>query len=127
MAQSLSVPGDNDTLLRVEIIPQRAAGNADAVMRIRFPHGVALNSLIGIQVDSGQLFKFPLQISDSSGVYATWPIGSDFIDSMRAGRKVDISFILSTGQLATVSLSLFGFSAANDMFSKIQGETLSNR
>ena len=121
MSQSLTFSDTGDAILRMEIVPRQAVGNSDALVRLSFPHGVVPSTQIGIQVDGGKLFKISMGTSDTSGLYASAPIGADFVTLMRAGKKLDISFILANGTLATVPVSLYGFSAAHDAIRTLMG------
>ncbi|QPC87543.1 hypothetical protein GA830_12880 [Mesorhizobium sp. NBSH29] len=114
MAQSLSLPDSSEEILKVEVVPRAALGNDNALVRLSFAHGVVPSSQIGLQVDGGKLFKVPLQRSDANGLYTTAPIGADFVTQMRMGRALNVSFILSNGKVATLPVSLFGFTAAYD-------------
>lgn len=119
LSQVLTVAETNARLLTVEIIPAEAVGNTDAAIRLSLPHGVKLNSVVGVRVDDGKLFKLPLQSSDSAGLYTTQALGSDMIEAMKKGDALVVSLALTDGRLLDVPASLVGFSMVYDAAQRV--------
>ncbi|PWV98363.1 invasion protein IalB [Hoeflea marina] len=120
LRQQLVVQGGSQVLLDAEIVPKGSLDNPDSVIKLHFPHGLALNAVIGLRIDNGEVFKLPLQRSDENGLYTTMAIGEKVLGLMQNGRAAQISFVLTSGKLVTLDLSLFGFTAAYNAILTLQ-------
>lgn len=103
-----------EQLLRVEVIPAGTLGNANAALRLRLPHGIALNASVGVQIDGGELFKIPLKSSSVEGLLAYQFIGSDLVEAMRSGQSMAVTVVTLDGETLTNAASLAGLTLVLD-------------
>ena len=121
LARSMVVSSSTGTsTLRVEVIPQGALGNANAVLRLFLPHGVALNANLGVQIDGGEVYKVPLMTSDRDGVTAFQFIGADVVDRLRKGAALSVTAVTPEGNTVRNSVSLVGLTLALDSIARLE-------
>ncbi|MDM7930878.1 invasion associated locus B family protein [Tabrizicola sp.] len=111
--------GAGGTALRIDVVPAGALGNADAVLRVFLPHGVALNANLGVQIDGGEVYKIPLMTSDRDGVTAIQFIGADVVKKLRNGNALQVTAVTPQGDTAANSVSLVGLTLALDSASRL--------
>ena len=112
-------PQSGAQVLGVEVIPAGTLGNANAVLRLKLPHGIALNANIGVQIDGGTLIKVPLVSSTSDGVTAMQQIGADIVASLREGTGMAVTVVTLDGDTLTNSVSLVGLTLVLDAMARI--------
>lgn len=112
-------PQTGAQVLGVEVIPAGTLGNANAVLRLKLPHGVALNANIGVQIDGGELIKVPLVSSTSDGLTATQQIGGDIVAKLREGTALAVTVVTLDGDTLTNSVSLAGLTLVLDAVARI--------
>ena len=112
-------PQSGAQVLGVEVIPAGTLGNANAVLRLKLPHGIALNANIGVQIDEGTLIKVPLVSSTSDGVTAMQQIGADIVASLREGTGMAVTVVTLDGDTLTNSVSLVGLTLVLDAMARI--------
>ena len=116
---SVVSPNTGELLLRVEVIPAGTLGNDNAVLRLKLPHGVALNASIGVKIDQGELIKVPLASSNAEGLTAVQQIGGDIVEELRAGTGMAVTVGTLDGKTLTNSVSLVGLSLVLDAETRI--------
>lgn len=112
-------PQSGAQVLGVEVIPAGTLGNANAVLRLKLPHGIALNANIGVQIDGGDLIKVPLVSSTSDGVTAMQQIGGDIVARLREGTGMAVTVVTLEGETLTNSVSLVGLTLVLDAMARI--------
>ena len=121
ISQDFPLP-DGGMGVRVQIAPPAVSGGSDPLLRLRMPHGVRLDAMIGLRIDDGELFRIPLRMSDAAGVYANQAIGKGALESMIRGRSMTLNIVMADGTLAQVPLSLFGFTKAYRASETLSGQ-----
>ncbi len=116
---SVLSPKSGAQVLGVEVIPAGTLGNANAVLRLELPHGIALNANIGVQIDDGDLIRVPLTSSTSDGVTAMQQIGEDIIASLREGTGMAVTVVTLEGDTLTNSVSLVGLTLVLDAMARM--------
>ena len=112
-------PTTGEQVLRVEVIPAGTMGNANAVLRLKLPHGIALNANIGVKIDQGELIKVPLVSSSAEGLTAMQEIGADIVAKLREGAALAITVVTLDGDTLTNSVSLVGLTLVLDAEARI--------
>lgn len=116
---SVTSPTSGERLLRVELIPAGTLGNANAVLRVLLPHGIALNANVGVQIDGGISFKVPLVSSSAEGLIAVQQIGADVVAAMQAGSVMEVSVMNFAGDTLKNSVSLVGVTLMLDSVARL--------
>lgn len=114
-------PITGEQLLRVEVIPAGILGNANAVLRLKLPHGIALNANIGVQIDYGDLVKVPLVSSTAEGLTAMQQIGGDVVANLREGTGMVVTVVTLDGDTLGNSVSLVGLTLVLDAVARMDG------
>lgn len=84
----------------------------------QMPHGAALQSGTGWQVDDGEVQRLPFHGSDAEGLYAGVPVTDELLAILRRGTTLRVSFVLAASREGvTVALPLAQFAEATaEMF-----------
>jgi len=114
MFQQVVVKETNRRLLRMSILPQPNSDND--LISFAVPHGLMLQRPLRMQVDEDPVIEFPYTHSDGSGVYANAVLKPEWLASFKRGNDLKISFDTIEGKTVTVTLSLKGFTAANEKY-----------
>ena len=120
ISKTLIVPETGRRMLKIDLLPAADPQTEATTLRLLFPHGLRLDAVVGLQIDDGRLYKLPLTRSAPEGVYAVHPLGRDVVASLRRGRELKISAVTEAGQVLTLPVSLYGFSAALDAIAQIR-------
>jgi invasion protein IalB len=116
---SITSQSTGQRVLRVELIPAGTLGNANAVLRVLLPHGIALNADVGVQIDGGLSFKAPLLSSSAEGLIAVQQIGADVVASLKAGSIMEVTVINLAGDTLKNTVSLVGLTLVLDAVARI--------
>jgi invasion protein IalB len=94
--------------LTLRFPPDGAAAN----MLVTIPVGISLAAGVTIDVDGSAKQTLPVDACDRNGCYASMPVSADLLTAMQAGQKFNIAVQNTQKQVATIPLSLTGFTAA---------------
>ena len=81
-------------------------------MLLTTPLGVSLSTGISFDIDGAGKQSLPFDVCDRNGCYASTPLSAELLSAMQAGQKLNISLQNIQKQVATIPLSLAGFTAA---------------
>ena len=101
--------------------------NTGPVMILRLPYdlvdpptGFRVANGMQIAVDGSGQVTVPFEICAPGGCQVGLLLEDKFVGALKAGNKLNVTVPLSTGQTATINLSLKGFTAAYDALKKPQ-------
>jgi len=86
-------------------------------MLIQVPVGLFLPSGVNVQIDESKPHPVVVQTCDLKGCYAATPVSAEMLTSLKAGKRLGITFQTNTKENITVPLTLGNFAEA---FQKIQ-------
>lgn len=84
------------------------------------PAGFRVGNGMQISVDGSGQVNVPVEICAPGGCQLGLLLEEKFVTALKAGNKLNVLIQLSTGQQATINLSLKGFTAAYDALKKPQ-------
>jgi invasion protein IalB len=84
------------------------------------PAGFRVANGMQLAVDGSGQVNVPVEICAPGGCQIGLLLEESFVTALKAGNKLNITIPLSTGQTATINLSLKGFTAAYDGLKKTQ-------
>jgi len=90
----------------------RFPAGGEANLLVTTPIGAWLPAGITIDVDGGAKQMLPFDVCDRDGCYASMPVSAEMLSAMQAGQKFNIAIQNTQKQVATIPLSLAGFTAA---------------
>ena len=76
------------------------------------PTGLRVSQGIQVAVDGGGQVPIPFEVCAPGGCQIGVLMEDDFVTALKAGNKMNVTVPLSTGQTATINISLQGFTAA---------------
>lgn len=82
------------------------------------PSGLRVSQGIQVSVDGGGQVPIPFEVCAPGGCQIGVLMEEDFVGALKAGNKMNVAVPLSTGQTATINLSLQGFTAAYGALTK---------
>lgn len=101
--------------------------NTGPVLILRLPYdlidppaGFRVGNGMQIAIDGSGQISVPVEICAPGGCQLGMILEDKFVAALKGGNKLNITVPLSTGQTATINLSLKGFTAAYDAMKKPQ-------
>lgn len=111
LEQRLFLEGNDEApLLQIAIRPLPDASQQFLAV-IRVPLGVWLEPGLQLAVDQGQPRQVKFHHCRGEGCVVLFPLPADFVDTLRAGRRLHIALQLVDGQRVNLPVSLLGISA----------------
>lgn len=107
---------DGKPMAQVEFTPSPKDG--ETLAQFTTPLGTVLTNGLRLKVDEGKASAVPFQFCLSIGCRAVYPVKAEFVATMKRGNNLILQFDLVSGQTATATLSLAGFTAALREISK---------
>jgi invasion protein IalB len=86
-------------------------GSTDPLLKIIMPLGVLLPPGLAIHVDDEPTMRAPFQQCRNSGCEAIFPMKSELVETMKAGKKAKVIFQDAAKQNLSIPFSLSGFTA----------------
>ena len=105
-----AISSQNRRLLAAVTLRFPAGGDPGLV--ITAPVGVSLRAGVTFDVDGGAKQTLPYEVCDRDGCYASVPLSAELLNALQAGQKLNIAVENPQKQVATIPLSLAGFTAA---------------
>ncbi len=90
----------------------KAADKKSYIMDMQLPHGLDLPAGLQLQIDDGEVTQLGFSTSLASGTYATTKLEGAFIDKLRKGSILQISFDGTNKSKINVPVGLSGFARA---------------
>jgi invasion protein IalB len=81
---------------------------------VQLPLGLNLQAGAKFQIDDGKSVDLPIQTCENRGCYASFPVGAETLNALRAGKQLKIIFQDLAKETITIPLQLNDFSAAYD-------------
>ena len=99
----------------VVLVNIRVPGDSRSpVALVQLPLGLNLQAGAKYQVDDGKTADLPIQTCENRGCYASFPVGAETLNALRAGKQLKIIFQDLAKETITIPLSLNDFSATYD-------------
>lgn len=107
--QNLTTKDDGKQILNVMIgyLPNKE----EPVMILTLPLGIALPPGVQIQIDEGKAARAPVETCTPQGCRVGIPVTDDFINMMKKGNTMKVTFANLKRKGLTIPVSLSGFSA----------------
>lgn len=98
-------------------------GNTAAIMRVPYdlagqPMAFTVSKGIGVSIDGAEPARFSFELCAPNGCEARLLLDEALLTAMKAGTKAGIQITLGTGQVATINISLKGFTGALESLPK---------
>jgi invasion protein IalB len=88
------------------------ANTREPVLMVQVPVGLFLPAGLSLQVDENKPVTLPLQTCDLKGCYAGAPVAADFLNAMKSGKRLLVTFQNMAKENVGVPLSLENFAEA---------------
>ncbi len=82
------------------------------------PSGLRVSQGIDVAIDGGGQVPVPFEVCAPGGCQIGVLMEDDFVAALKAGNKMNVTVPLSSGQTATINVSLKGFTAAYGALTK---------
>lgn len=86
--------------------------NASYDLKLQLPHGLDLSAGLQLQVDEGERMQLAFNTSLPTGTYSNIKLAESFVDKLRKGGVLKVSFNSSNKSRIDVPVKLDGFSRA---------------
>lgn len=107
LMQTIVLKETNSRLIQIAMVKQKQEISG----RITVPLGVFLPNGVELQIDKGEASRFPLIHCDQQGCHTTIRIKPEFLQSLKAGNQLKVTFSDITQRSIGVPVSLLGFTA----------------
>ncbi len=110
----LARDAQDNPVAEISVIRIDNEGDAKAGVTILTPLGTLLTSGLVLQVDSGEMRRFPFSWCDQAGCFGRLAFDQGSVDEMKRGSKAKLTVfsIAAPTQPITLDISLKGFTAA---------------
>ena len=83
-------------------------------LTLQLPVGILLPAGAKLRLDSGNTFDLSIRTCEQRGCFATAPVLPAFIESLRAGKRLDVAVQNTNGETIVLTMPVDAFAAAHD-------------